>query len=1170
MSTEYFTHTPRPMSNVNQVENLAIETEAAFLKVATDMFSESVLSTSIGSSIGELDNKYVREYYPGKGLLTNYIQDLYFPVHSKEASLELVPDTTINSLNTVSIKNKLLPSQVYTYKHDGILESDTEFCFVDRKIILGRTPANDRSLVITYNGYEPVDAKDEGLDLRFNLLQTVDANGLVIRDFTLEKTDTTYKISGYDFKNMCSVHIREVIENRPYNLDKYVAITTSDQSESFYVSDITITNSYISFTSDLVLPATVSVYVANSSLGSLVEGIYRLFYSHEHGVNGGKAIRHKDLVGLFTNKDNINYSVTDKENYEHPQYFNREGYIESPEVYNNAILGDVLVSNKNDANYFNNLNADSFKLVFGEHSSGHRMFYSKSADCMVLDSLSRDGLKIVSPKNKSVLALNEHTITDASEGSLSALRLGISPTDFEGSLLSVFEIQRLIESETGVEYEDKAELRVNKSTFSLTVVKDRLDLLANAIINFGNTDGIQIAQSATGLELRDRSATLDKVFSISVPIKATSIETDTLKAKKQYVTEQHKLYFGDSSLTALPTELMSYNAAKSRLELSLNSPLYLTKNGRNSGITWGNGNSIYSSNIQGTNSTNEAEAIDFHIQTQGNVKLVKPAVDGVQDKANISLAKLTADNISVEYNPEVLNAITLNGDSHRLFSHRDPVGNIAVGIQSTGGLNVLAAYTHGNVANGITYGVVRASEFRMSGGGDSAGIYGNVIVPQGNKLTVNGEAFFTNSLELNNNLKVNGIGTINTLETTTVKASTVTATESIVTPLITAPLGFDSKLYFGSDTIFNNSTSFKQIVTFTANATFAASINSESLTTNFLYVKNNVEFNQLTAGSITVTSDLLFKKMLQTDNKISSEFSGPLVLKSGLTLDRNNTLRLGSEDITTTRNTAGVLIKEDSIKMGNNSTVRASKFFANKGIPAGGNSDTSAGYAFETVTNSVSDGDTGLFCIEKSGSVSSDLAFMINGTSYGEVTSSYVNLNGDIQGKENTLITAGMFKAVMDQIAINTLNQVYPIGSVYTNANDNRNPREILGWGASIWTRFAVGMTLVGAEGNISSERMSAIWNKPDSINLILEQEFGEFEHQLSEAELPDIDARLKLTTWVHGDDASGSGAILTANRNWATGTQYPNGATVDINGQDKPHNNVQPSVVVAMWRRIG
>ena len=1171
MAKEYFTHTPRPLSDANQVENLAIETEEAFLKVGTDMFSEAVVSASIGSSIGELDNKYVREYYPGKGIIENYVQELYFPVHSKEASLELVPDTTINSLNTVVIKNRLDPSQVYTYKHDGLLESDTEFCFLDRKIIIGKTPANDRSLSITYNGYQPVDAEDEGLDLRFNVLQTVDNNGLLVREFPVVKTGDTYKISGFDFKNMCSLNIREVIENRPYNLDKYVTITNTERTESYYVSDISITNSFISFTSSEIIPASVSVYVANSSLGALVEGLYRLFYSHDHGVNGGKAVRHKDLVGLFTNIGKLNYSITDKENYEHPQYFNREGYTEAPEVFNNAIVGDILVANKNEANYFNNLNADSFKLIFGEHSSGHRISYSKSNDCMVLDSLSRDGLKITTPKNKKVLSLNEHTITDSNEGSLSALRLGIEPTEFEGNLISVFEIQRLVKSENGItDYVDQAELRVNTNVFSIGIVKDRLNLLSKAIINFGDIDGVQIAQSDTGLEIRDRSDNSDKIISISVPIKATRIETDILKAEQQYVTDRHKILFGASASTTVPTQKLSYNDTRQRLELSLDSPLFLVKNGRNSGITWGNENTIYSSNIQGTHSTNESEIIDFHIQTQGDVKLVKPVVDGVQEKANLLLNKLTATNINVDYNPDKLNAITLNGDAHRVFSHRDPSGNIAVSIQTNGGLNVLSSYTHGNVANNITYGAIRASEFRMSGGGDNAGIYGNIIVPQGNKLSVNGEAFFANSLELNNDLKVNGTATLNNLETTIVKAGTVNVSESIVTPLITAPLGFDSKLYIGSDSVFNNNATFRQICNFTANATFAASVSAESLTTNFLYVKSNVDFTQMTAGDVTVTSNLLFKKMLQTDARTSNEFSGPLVLKSGLTLDRNNTIRLGSEDINSTRNTSGILIKEDAIKMGNNSTIRVSKIFANKGVPAGGNSDTAAGYAFEVDSTGVADGDTGMFCIDKSGSLASDISFMINGTSYGEITTKAVDITGDIQGREKTLVTADMFKTVINQLSINLLNQVYPIGSIYENSTDDRNPRIILNWGTSVWKRYAIGRSLVGASGAGVGEQVDSFLTLPAGLNLsTVGLKFGEYEHQLTQKELPSTNIPWQRWAGRHGSREHGGGGFGYASGNtngYMLDPNYPKEAS----GEDKPHNITHPVIVTHIWERVG
>ena len=49
------------------------------------------------------------------------------------------------------------------------LESEFDFCFVNRKVILGIAPTNGKALTISYNGYEPVDTSDVGLDLRYNV-----------------------------------------------------------------------------------------------------------------------------------------------------------------------------------------------------------------------------------------------------------------------------------------------------------------------------------------------------------------------------------------------------------------------------------------------------------------------------------------------------------------------------------------------------------------------------------------------------------------------------------------------------------------------------------------------------------------------------------------------------------------------------------------------------------------------------------------------------------------------------------------------------------------------------------------------------------------------------------------------------------------------------------------
>lgn len=79
----------------------------------------------------------------------------------------------------------------------------------------------------------------------------------------------------------------------------------------------------------------------------------------------------------------------------------------------------------------------------------------------------------------------------------------------------------------------------------------------------------------------------------------------------------------------------------------------------------------------------------------------------------------------------------------------------------------------------------------------------------------------------------------------------------------------------------------------------------------------------------------------------------------------------------------------------------------------------------------------------------------------------------------------------------------------------------------------------------------------------------GEYQHQLSLKELPNAENQLKLTTWVHGDDAAGEGAILTAYRNFRSGTQFPKGATVHNGGEGYAHNIIQPSIIVDVWVRV-
>jgi len=962
---------------------------------------------------------------------------------------------------------------------------------------------------------------------------------------------------------MCSKEMINVINNHPYNLEKYVSITNVDSDESYFIRNIVITNSYISFESDDVIPEKVKIYVANSNLGKLIEGLYRLFYSHNHGNDGGRLLNHSDLLGLFNNDDSIKYSVTRKENYDHPQYLNREGYIESPEVYNNAMLGDLLISSKNDSNFYNNLSDDSYKIVFGDYASGHRISYSRDTDSLIIDSLSRDGVKLISPKDKKILELNDHCFSDIVDGEYSGLRLSIVPTEVGLDEIAVFSVKKAIQTSTGVVHEDSAELHVHSSTFTVSTIKDDLRLLDNALLTFGTQPRIQLVVEDNNITLKDLTETENQTFYINLPINSKKINVEHLHAAKIHLSDNQKIVLGTSENSE---QTISFNEEKGQAVVEIKKPLLFKSNGYDSGIALSETTKIFSSNTQGVNTTNTSEKLDTYVETNGSVYLVKYNSEGTPGsvnlqgtaRANLYAGDLTANNINVVYSENNLNAIKFNGDNHKVFIQKDAQGNTGLQLQSTSGVNVINNYTVSGSNINIEYGTIRASEFRVEGGGDSSGFYGNVIVPSGSTLTVNGKAQINSEMDLNNNLTVKGVSKLNTLETSTVKSVTLSASESLVTPLITAPLGFASKLYFGADTVFNNSAAFKQVCTFTSNCEFTSTLNANTVNTKNLNVTTAVDFPKVTATEAVISSTLQFKKMLQSDNTTISEFSGPLLLKSGLTLDRNTNIRLGSADITTTRNTSGILITETGVKLGNNSSVKATKIFANKGIPSGGNSDIIGGYSFETNLGTA-DGDTGLFCTDKGTSaLSDDLVFYINGVKQGEISSTSLDLSKAITGKEKTLVTAEMIKGQFDGMLGSVLSMVYPVGSVYINANDNRNPKEILNWTTSVWARFAVGMTLVGAEGTTNSEKMAAMWDKPSNISLILEKEFGAFTHQLTIAELPSHTHPIGG----YGGTSGGGGA--------AAGSDRGDISVSRATGGDQPHNNVQPSVVVAMWRRVG
>lgn len=134
-----------------------------------------------------------------------------------------------------------------------------------------------------------------------------------------------------------------------------------------------------------------------------------------------------------------------------------------------------------------------------------------------------------------------------------------------------------------------------------------------------------------------------------------------------------------------------------------------------------------------------------------------------------------------------------------------------------------------------------------------------------------------------------------------------------------------------------------------------------------------------------------------------------------------------------------------------------------------------------------------------------------------------------------------------------TLDDVYPVGSVYISV-DSTSPATLFG---GTWVEFGAGKVMVGRDAS-------------DADFDTAEETGGEKTHTLTVTEMPShnhsVAASHRHTVGV------GTGADTSAAR--AGGPQsttfYSGYASITINstGGDGAHNNLQPYIVVYMWKR--
>lgn len=137
-----------------------------------------------------------------------------------------------------------------------------------------------------------------------------------------------------------------------------------------------------------------------------------------------------------------------------------------------------------------------------------------------------------------------------------------------------------------------------------------------------------------------------------------------------------------------------------------------------------------------------------------------------------------------------------------------------------------------------------------------------------------------------------------------------------------------------------------------------------------------------------------------------------------------------------------------------------------------------------------------------------------------------------------------------------SLADVYPVGSIYINAEDSRNPAVIFNFGT--WSAIGAGRVLLGSGTGIDTSGVTKIFEAGS--------QGGEYEHELTKEEIP---PHQHATAWgeshngKYGDTGSRNNAGYSLpydhdNYEWLTSVQ----------GGGQGHNNIQPYITVYMWKR--
>lgn len=138
-------------------------------------------------------------------------------------------------------------------------------------------------------------------------------------------------------------------------------------------------------------------------------------------------------------------------------------------------------------------------------------------------------------------------------------------------------------------------------------------------------------------------------------------------------------------------------------------------------------------------------------------------------------------------------------------------------------------------------------------------------------------------------------------------------------------------------------------------------------------------------------------------------------------------------------------------------------------------------------------------------------------------------------------------------ISASLLSAAWPVGSIFISVVST-NPGTLLGFGT--WAAFGAGRVLVGIDAGQTEF---------DTV----EETGGEKTHQLTLSEIPSHShAGSSVTVDIGSPDTTGESERVGRGRNNSVFANHAGALNMVAEGGNGAHNNLQPYIVVYMWKR--